>query len=83
MSAVNAVGSDAVVFGLVPTPVVAFGTRSRRCPAGFSVTASHNPAEFSGLKLFNGKGMELSEKEEASIVRAMGIDVMKPSGTFG
>ncbi len=83
ISAVNAVDSDAQVFGLVPTPVLAFGTRSRRCAAGFSVTASHNPAEFSGVKVFNRNGMELPKTDEERIERAMGVDVMKPSGRFG
>jgi phosphomannomutase len=83
LSAVNAVGSDANVFGLVPTPVLAFGTRSRSCVAGFSVTASHNPAEFSGVKVFNGDGMELPKSDEQRIERAMAVDVMKPSGRFG
>jgi len=83
LSAVSAVGSDAQVFGLVPTPVLAFGTRSRSCMAGFSVTASHNPAEFSGVKVFNREGMELPRADEERIERAMAIDVMKSSGKFG
>lgn len=83
LSAVNAVGSEAYVFGLVPTPILAFGTRSRSCIAGFSVTASHNPAEFSGVKVFNHKGMELPKSDEERIERAMAVDVMKPSGMFG
>lgn len=83
LSAVSAVGSDVRVFGLVPTPVLAFGTRSRGCVAGFSVTASHNPAEFSGVKVFNGAGMELPKADEERIERAMAVDVMKPSGRFG
>jgi phosphopentomutase len=83
VSAINAVGSDANVFGLVPTPVLAFGTRSRGCIAGFSVTASHNPPEFSGVKVFNQNGMELPKSDEERIERAMGVDVMKPSGVFG
>ena len=83
LSAVNAVGSDADVFGLVPTPVLAFGTRSRSCVAGFSVTASHNPPEFSGIKVFNHDGMELPKYDEERIERAMAVDVMKPSGKFG
>jgi phosphomannomutase len=83
LSAVNAVGSDAQVFGLVPTPVLAFGTRSRGCLAGFAVTASHNPPEFSGVKVFNRNGMELPKADEERIERAMGVDVMKPSGRFG
>ena len=83
MSAVSAVGSDAWAFGLVPTPVVAYGTRSRSCITGFAVTASHNPPEFSGVKVFNGKGMELPKPDEERIERAMAVDVMKPSGRFG
>ena len=82
-SAVSAVGSDAHIFGVVPTPVVAFGTRSRECLAGFSVTASHNPAEFSGVKVFNTQGMELPTSDEERIERALAVEVMKPSGVFG
>ena len=83
MSAVNAVGSDAHLFGLVPTPVIAYGTRAKGCVAGFAVTASHNPVEFSGVKVFNGSGMELPKADEERIERAMAVDVMKPSGRFG
>lgn len=82
-AAVSAVGSEPFAFGVVPTPVVAFGTRSRSCLAGFSVTASHNPAEFSGVKIFNGKGMELPKSDEERIERALAVDVMKSSGMFG
>jgi phosphomannomutase len=83
MSAVTAVGSDPWSFGLVPTPVIAYGTRSRSCIAGFAVTASHNPPEFSGVKVFNPRGMELAKSDEERIERAMAVDVMKPSGRFG
>ncbi len=83
ISAVSTVGSDAHAFGVVPTPVAAFGTKSRACLAGFSVTASHNPAEFSGVKVFNTKGMELPTSDEERIERALAVDVMRPSGFFG
>jgi len=83
ISAVSAMGSGALVFGMVPTPVIAYGTRSRSCLAGFSVTASHNPPEFSGVKVFDGSGMELSKADEQRIERAAGVDVMRPSGRFG
>ena len=63
--------------------MLAYGTRSRMCLAGFSVTASHNPPEFSGLKVFNGRGMELPKSDEERVERAMAVDVMKPSGRFG
>lgn len=83
MSAVAAVGSDCNSFGLAPTPVIAFGTRSRGCRAGFAVTASHNPPEFSGVKVYNAKGMELAEPDEERIERAMGVSVMKSGTKFG
>lgn len=82
-AAVNAVGSDADVFGLVPTPILAFGTKTRGCVAGFAVTASHNPVEFSGVKVFNREGMELPKSDEERIERAMAVDVRKTSGRFG
>ncbi len=83
ISAVNAVGSDVFAFGVVPTPVIAYGTRARSCLAGFAVTASHNPPEFSGVKVFNGKGMEIARSDEERIERAMAVDVMRSSGRFG
>ena len=81
--AVSATGSDALVFGLVPTPVLAFATRRNACLAGFSVTASHNPPEFSGVKIFGGNGMELSEFDEQRIERGLVVDPKKTSGKFG
>lgn len=83
LASVNAAGSDVYVFGVVPTPVVAFGTRSRSCMTGFSVTASHNPSEFSGVKVFGKNGMELTKQDEERIERVLELDVMKSSGRFG
>jgi phosphomannomutase len=82
-SAVSAVGSEAALFGLVPTPVVAYGSRSRSCKAGFAVTASHNPPEFSGVKAYDGQGMELSRFDEDRVERVMVVGVRKASGQFG
>jgi phosphomannomutase len=82
-AAIAGCGSDAIEFGMVPTPVVAFGTRQNNCQLGFSVTASHNPPEFSGVKIFNNKGMELSREEEGRIERGMVVESIKSSGTGG
>ncbi len=82
-SSVAGCGSDAIEFGLAPTPVVAFGTREHGCHLGFSVTASHNPPEFSGVKVFNKKGMELSREEEGRIERGMVVDSSKSSAVAG
>src|SRR5271169_626168 len=82
-AAVAGCGSDVVEFGLVPTPVIAFGTREHGCQLGFAVTASHNPPEFSGVKVFNGNGMELSREEEARIERGMIVESSKSSAKAG
>lgn len=82
-SAIVATGSDAVIFGLVPTPVLAYGTRLNHCFAGFSVTASHNPREFSGVKAFNEEGMEMSEEEETRVERALVVNPWKACANFG
>ncbi len=76
-------GSDAIEFGVVPTPVAAFATRTNNCKLGFSVTASHNPPEFSGVKVFNKRGMELSREEEGRIERGMVVESVKSSATAG
>jgi len=82
-SSVAGCGSDAIEFGLVPTPLVAFGARENNCKLGFAVTASHNPPEFSGVKVFNGKGMELSREEEGRIERGMVVESSKSSVVAG
>ncbi|MDA4128477.1 MAG: hypothetical protein OK422_03310 [Thaumarchaeota archaeon] len=83
LSAVCSNASDAVAFGLLPTPALAYGTRENRCKVGFSVTASHNPPEFSGVKVFGENGMELSESDEQRIERAFVVESHKSSGNFG
>jgi phosphomannomutase len=83
ISAVAAVGSDALSFGLVPTPVLAFNTRANECRLGFSITASHNPPEFSGVKMFNGEGMELEEEDEMRIERAYIVNSHKAAHKCG
>ena len=82
-SSVAECGSEAVEFGMVPTPLVAFGAREFGCHLGFAVTASHNPPEFSGVKIFNMNGMELSKEEETRIERGMVIESNKSSAVAG
>lgn len=76
-------GSSVKMFGLAPTPVIAFGTRESACELGFAVTASHNPPEFSGVKVFDGRGMELSREQETRIERGMAVEVNRASSQVG
>lgn len=60
-------GSDVIDVGLVPLPILAWGTRFLRGDLGIYVTASHNPPQDNGLKAFYGTGMEILEKDEFGI----------------
>lgn len=51
--------------GIVPTPSIAFG--SRRAQAGCMITASHNPEEYNGMKLFNRDGSSFTKKQQAEM----------------
>ena len=60
-------GIDVVDLGILPTPVLAFLTRDMVFSAGIMITASHNPPEFNGIKLFNGDAIGYSPEQEAEI----------------
>ncbi len=63
----TSVGMDVVQFGPIPTPAVAMLTRSMRADLGVMISASHNPYEDNGIKLFGPDGFKLSDSDEMSI----------------
>jgi phosphoglucosamine mutase len=65
------VGMDVVLVGPLPTPAVAMLTRSLRCDLGVMISASHNPFEDNGIKLFGPDGYKLSDEVEARIEARM------------
>lgn len=62
-------GADAESVGIVPTPAVAYFVKKYEADAGVMITASHNPAEFNGIKLFDKDGYKFSDPEEEEIER--------------
>jgi phosphoglucosamine mutase len=62
-----AMGMDVVLVGPMPTPAVAMLTRSLRADLGVMISASHNPFEDNGIKLFGPSGNKLSDDIEAEI----------------
>jgi len=62
-----ACGMDVVLVGPLPTPAVAMLTRSLRADLGVVISASHNPYEDNGIKLFGADGYKLSDEIEAEI----------------
>lgn len=60
-------GMDVVLAGPLPTPAVAMLTRSLRADLGVMISASHNPHDDNGIKLFGPDGLKLSDAQEADI----------------
>ncbi len=69
MSGFTAVGCDVFLLGPMPTPAVAMLTRSLRADLGVMISASHNPFQDNGIKLFNSEGYKLSDETELEIER--------------
>src|SRR5205814_8594495 len=61
------VGIDVVLVGPLPTPAIAMLTRSMRADFGIMISASHNPYQDNGIKLFGPDGYKLSDEVEAEI----------------
>ena len=66
-SGVLSMGVDVLFIGPLPTPGVAYATRSLRADAGIVITASHNPYDDNGIKFFRADGYKLDDKIEAQI----------------
>ena len=63
----TSVGMDVVMTGPLPTPAIALLTREMRADLGVMISASHNPYEDNGIKLFGPDGFKLSDEAEAAI----------------
>src|SRR5438067_1708094 len=70
-SGITAMGADVWLTGPLPTPGIAFITSSMRCDAGIVISASHNPYEDNGIKIFARDGFKLPDETELEIERLM------------
>ena len=73
----TSVGMDAWMLGPMPTPAVAMLTRSMRADLGVIISASHNPYDDNGIKLFGPDGYKLSDDVELEIERLIDGDLAK------
>lgn len=62
-----AVGVDVISVGIVPTPAIAYLVGKYNCDAGVMISASHNPCEYNGIKIFQGNGYKLPDETEEEI----------------
>src|ERR1043165_7946132 len=82
----TSVGMDVLLLGPMPTPAVAMLTRSMRADLGVMISASHNPFEDNGIKLFGPDGFKLSDEVESGIEALMDADLARRlarSGNLG
>ncbi|MEO1721669.1 MAG: phosphoglucosamine mutase [Pseudomonadota bacterium] len=78
------VGMDVQLCGPMPTPAIGMLTRSLRADLGVMISASHNPFEDNGIKLFGPDGFKLSDEAEAEIEQLMLADpVLAEPGEIG
>lgn len=69
VSGLESGGANVKCLGVVPTPVLAFLTKKMEADAGVMMTASHNPPEYNGIKIFDRKGLAYGEKSQVVIER--------------
>jgi phosphoglucosamine mutase len=70
-----AVGMDVVLLGPLPTPAIGMLTHSLRADLGVMISASHNPYQDNGIKLFGPDGFKLSDEKEHEIEARMGDEL--------
>lgn len=81
---IRASGANVISVGIAPTPAVAYLVKKTNSLCGVVISASHNPAEFNGIKFFTNQGTKLPEELENSIEQEIDTlsSVPAPRGTF-
>jgi phosphoglucosamine mutase len=82
-SGIAAMGVDVLLAGVVPTPAVAFLTRHLSGCAGIVISASHNPFEDNGLKIFNGQGLKCDDALELEMEALILGESLRRQGATG
>lgn len=72
VSGLLACGAKVFCFGVLPTPVLAYLTRRLDADAGVIITASHNPPQYNGIKIFDGDGMAYNEENQNKVEQIIG-----------
>jgi len=67
VSGICSMGVNAILVGVIPTPGIAFLTSSMRADAGIIISASHNPFQDNGIKIFSNDGYKLPDETESAI----------------
>jgi phosphoglucosamine mutase len=83
-SGLCSMGMDVLLIGPIPTPGIAFLTRSLRADAGVVISASHNPYEDNGIKFFGRDGFKLPDETETrmeELIHSGAVDDIRPTAS--
>jgi phosphoglucosamine mutase len=83
VAGICSMGVDALTVGVLPTPAVAFLTMDMKADAAIMISASHNPFEDNGIKIFQGNGLKLPDAAEARIEALIASDRLGESAPSG
>lgn len=83
VSGATMAGADIVDVGIIPTPGISFLTKKFGFDYGVMITASHNPAEYNGIKIFNKNGAKISIRQETDIECSFAKQVMETNKNLG
>ena len=76
VSGLVSVGTDVLLLGMVPTPVLAYVAKAFGADVGFMLTASHNPPQYNGIKVFNGDSLSYTDVDQDAVEKIVA------TGTF-
>lgn len=68
-------GCEVINLGMAPTPTISLAVEVLKAAGGISITASHNPQEWNGMKFINSKGIFLDSRENNEMLKLIGLDV--------
>lgn len=76
-------GASVLDVGIVPTACISYLVKHKKADYGVVISASHNPKEYNGIKIFDGEGRKISEKQESALERYFACPMIVASTKVG